>query len=216
MLTLAMLIASLESDPVFVVSVIATVVVSITLHELAHGWAALWQGDRTPIEQGHMTANPLVHMGGFSLLLLVTVGIAYGAMPIEPHRFRSRYGEAMVSAAGPAMNLLLAIIALSGLGLWMAEPGVGSTVEQNVENAVWYFAVTNIALLILNLIPVPPLDGAHILANLSRRYRSMIEQLPPGTTVLVVLGLLVGLSFTDYGLFALAAKAGSWFLALWA
>lgn len=54
------------------------VIFSITLHELAHGWAAIWQGDRTPIETGHMTWNPLVHMGWASLLMFAIVGIAWG------------------------------------------------------------------------------------------------------------------------------------------
>ena len=51
--------------------ILITVIVSIVLHELAHGWVAIWQGDRTPIEKGHMTANPIVHMGWFSIILLL-------------------------------------------------------------------------------------------------------------------------------------------------
>jgi Zn-dependent protease len=209
-----MLIFQLKTDPVFVVSVIASVVISICLHELAHGWAAIWQGDRTPIEKGHMTVNPLVHMGGFSLLLLVMVGIAYGAMPINPRRFRSRFGEALVSAAGPAMNGLLAVLGLTLLGLWMRAAPAETAMVVNARNALWYFGLVNLALMLFNLLPVPPLDGAHILSNLSPAYRAWIDQLSPGTTVLVLVAIFAGLSFADLGIFDMLANAGNWYLAL--
>ncbi|MBT5381502.1 MAG: site-2 protease family protein, partial [Phycisphaerae bacterium] len=85
------------------------VLLSITLHELAHGWAAIWEGDKTPIETGHMSANPVVHMGRFSLIVFALIGFAWGLMPVRPWRFRhGRLGEAIVAIAGPAMNLALA------------------------------------------------------------------------------------------------------------
>ena len=83
------------------------VIFSICLHELAHGWAAIWQGDRTPRETGHMTMNPMVHMGGASLIVFALVGIAWGLMPTDPSRYRwGRRGRIAVAAAGPLMNLL--------------------------------------------------------------------------------------------------------------
>src|SRR5262249_8984123 len=101
-----------NQSPVLLVSWIVWVIGSIVLHELAHGWAALWCGDRTPIETGHMTWNPLVHMGQMSLLMFALVGIAWGQMPVDPSRFRGRYDDAKVALAGPLMNLALAITAL--------------------------------------------------------------------------------------------------------
>ncbi len=94
-----MFILTLRDDPLFFFATALTVVVSICLHELAHGWAAIRQGDDTPIQLGHMTFNPMVHMGSVSLLLFVFTGIAFGAMPVNPLRFRSRYGQAIVSGA---------------------------------------------------------------------------------------------------------------------
>ena len=70
-----------------------------------------------------MTADPMVHMGGFSILMLVLVGMAFGLMPVNPRNFRSRYGDALVSAAGPAMNFLLAFIALTALVVWVKASG---------------------------------------------------------------------------------------------
>ena len=94
--------------PAFVIAWAFWIIFSICLHELSHGWAAIALGDRTPIESGHMTFNPLVHMGGMSLVAFALIGIAWGAMPINPARLRGRYAEALVALAGPAMNLVLA------------------------------------------------------------------------------------------------------------
>ena len=111
-------IQTLWTDPTYFFGVLITVVVSIVLHELAHGYAAIKLGDDTPLVTGHMTFDPLVHMGGMSLILLAIAGIAFGAMPVDRTRLRGRYGEAIMAAAGPAMNVLLAVLALTTLGLW--------------------------------------------------------------------------------------------------
>lgn len=155
-------------------SVVVTVIVSIILHELAHGWAAIWQGDDTPRRQGHMTPSPLVHMGGFSLVLLVMVGISYGQMPVNPSRFRSRYGDALVSGAGPAMNLVLAILGLTIFGLWQRfATGAADQTILNTQKFLWIFGTTNIVLCLFNLFPVPPLDGSSILANFHQGYAKL-------------------------------------------
>src|SRR4051794_36782865 len=84
----AMFISYLQSDPQFYFSVIIVVIVSVCLHELAHGFTAMALGDRTPEETGHITLNPHVHMGTTSLLMLAFTGLAWGAMPVDPTRMR--------------------------------------------------------------------------------------------------------------------------------
>ncbi len=150
---------------------VTSIVVSIVLHELAHGWAAIHYGDDTPIRQERMTGNPLIHMGPYSLAALFLMGIAWGQMPVDPTRLRGRYAEAKVAAAGPAMNLMLAIIVLTALGLWirLGDPG-GSQVRENLVHFLSLFGATNLLLCMFNLIPVPPLDGSHIMANFHRGY----------------------------------------------
>ncbi len=149
------------------------VLLSICLHELAHGWAALEQGDDTPRALGHMNLNPLVHMGQMSLLMFAIIGIAWGAMPVNPSRFRDgRFGDAKVSAAGPAMNLALAVVTLTGLGVLRAMTGGnvnGATPSLFVQNLGIFLLVggwLNLTLLMLNLLPIPPLDGSTILRSL--------------------------------------------------
>jgi len=164
------------SNPRYYVMVVFTVVVSIVLHELAHGWMAIRRGDHTPIHMGRMTGNPLVHMGPFSILVMLFFGIAWGQMPVDPTRLRGRYAEAMVAAAGPATNFLLGAAALTGLGLWYRFGQVGDTVQwqKNLVFFLYVFGSTNLMLLVFNLFPVPPLDGAHILANFHRGYANFI------------------------------------------
>jgi Zn-dependent protease len=156
-------------------SIVLSVVISITLHELAHGWAAIRLGDHTPERSGHMTGNPLVHMGPFSIAALLIAGIAWGQMPIDPTRLKGKYAEAQVAFAGPATNFMLSFVALTGLGLWLRFGGYsGTQVQQNAVNFFSAFGGINAVLGIFNLFPVPPLDGSHILANFNRKYALFI------------------------------------------
>jgi len=152
------------------------VIFSITLHELGHGWAAIRKGDTTPIMLKRMTFNPLVHMGPTSLILFAVIGIAWGAMPVNPSRFRGKHADAFVAAAGPAVNLALFLICSVGAALvGRYTQAEGSPVA---DNAYMFFSLgsfLNAALLALNLLPIPPLDGSRIVASYSRPYRDMIE-----------------------------------------
>jgi Zn-dependent protease len=217
MLTPGLLILEIQRNPLYVVSIIFTVIVGITLHELAHGFAAIGQGDRTPIELGRMTPNPIVHMPPFAFVLLAVAGIAFGSMPINSARFRSRFGEAIVAAAGPAMNLGIALLALTVLGIWVnnADPAALSLRARNAQDVLWWFGLTNIVLTGFNLIPLPPLDGSRILANFSSGYRHFItHRLSPEAAVFAFLAVFVGLSYTDYAPFNIAADIGNRYLEL--
>lgn len=162
-----------QTGPVLLVSWAVWVIGSITLHELAHGWAALRRGDGTPVETGHMTWNPLVHMGPWSLVMFAVIGIAWGQMPVNPGRMRGRRAEAFVAAAGPAMNLLLAVACVVGAALWIRyAAGVANPLRENMALFLITGAWLNLVLMAFNLIPVPPLDGGTVLSNFSPRVRS--------------------------------------------
>jgi len=169
-------IQTLADDPVFFVSWFVTVVLSISLHELAHGAAAIWRGDDTPRRMGHMTVNPVVHMGMWSMIALLVAGIAWGQMPIDSTRLRGRWSGAMVAAAGPATNFLLAVLGLTVLALWQRWGDIPETVFlQNVQQFAWVFGCANLVLGLFNLVPVPPLDGSHVAADISRSYASFVS-----------------------------------------
>lgn len=151
-------------------------VVSTVLHELGHGLTALKLGDPTPRIQGRITGNPLIHMGPVSLAALLITGMCWGLMPIDKTRLRGRYGEAQVALAGPMVNLLLALLALVGGSLWIrfaGFPDTASTAYRGYQ-LLWMMTYINLMLFVFNLLPIPPLDGSHILANLNPSYRSLL------------------------------------------
>ncbi len=171
------------NGPVLVVSWLVWVVVSITLHELAHGWVAIKLGDDTPIRSGHMTWNPMVHMGAYSFAALLIIGIAWGMMPVDTSRLRGKYADTLVSIAGPMMNLGLGMIALVGLILWEPLAGgyifSGFTIDDPLKTNLNIFLVSgaflNFVLMLFNLLPTPPLDGGRILMNLWSPYRRLMQ-----------------------------------------
>jgi Zn-dependent protease len=183
-----MLIEWLQKDPPVFFAVVITVVLSITIHELAHGVVAVWRGDRTPIEAGHMTLNPVVHMGLFSIIALLLTGIAWGAMPVDPARLRGRYAPALVAVAGPVSNALLALLSLTALGLWWRFDGPLSrgTPAGNLQFLLSVFGYVNIMLALFNLLPIPPLDGSRILSNLSSAFERIAEHLTASGASLIV------------------------------
>jgi Zn-dependent protease len=176
-----MFIQQLFEKPLYFFSMVLAIVVSICLHELGHGIAAISLGDRTPIERGHMTFNPIVHMGVPSIILLFVAGIAWGAMPVDPRRMRGKFAPAIVASAGPLVNILLAAISLLSLGLWQRSLATSdqpvSDLAVNIQYLLGILGYANVLLALFNLLPIPPLDGSKILANLSRGYANLVGSL---------------------------------------
>lgn len=201
-----MFIDQLLQNPVYYVTVVVCVTVSIVLHELGHGFAAIAQGDDTPLRSGHMTWNPLVHMGALGLGLLCLVGIAFGVMPVDPRRFRHRYGDAIVAAAGPLVNAGLALVSLTTLAFCLAQ-GIDPTIAG--VNPLWILGLLNVVLALFNLIPVPPLDGSVVLGSFVPAYRRFTRD--PGHTA--VGWIAFGLVFFFAGeLFAVGATLARGYL----
>lgn len=149
------------------------VMFSICVHEFAHAWAAVRMGDSTSADLGHLTLDPVRQMGGRSILMLLIFGLAWGAVPIMPRRL-SRKGRLVAALSGPAANLLLmaafALGAATFLRLW---PNV------RVEGAPWlmaYAARANATLALLNLIPLPGLDGWSALQSLAPGVETIAER----------------------------------------
>lgn len=157
-----MFLENLLTDPLFFCRAVVIVVLSISLHELAHGYAAVWQGDDTPQVRGHMTLNPVVHMGLPAILLLCVTGFSWGQMPVDPSKFRSkRWGDLLVSAAGPMANLVLAIAAIFAIK-FVTLFDTSGIISLQFFGMV---AQLNLMLFIFNLLPVPPLDGFHVFTS---------------------------------------------------
>lgn len=195
-----------NASPAFLVSWVVWAIGAVVLHELGHGWAAIRFGDRTPIETGHMTWNPAVHMGTMGMIVFAVIGLPFGAMPVDPSRMRGRHAESLMSLAGPMMNLALAAGALVAGMIWM---GVGGghwipSVHANeplYSNLVLFFRVglwLNMLLMVFNLVPVPPLDGSRIVAHYSPPYRRFFFETENGRWVGLGLFLLLFFFGADY------------------
>jgi Zn-dependent protease len=144
--------------------VLPAIFLAITVHEYAHGWVADRLGDPTARIHGRLTLNPLRHLDpmGFVCLLLSEGRFGWAKpVPINPGYFRSpRQGMMASSAAGPAANLITA--AVCGMFLRVFGPDDGHLVSLLLFLGVQ----TNVGLAVFNLLPVPPLDGSHILKGL--------------------------------------------------
>ncbi|OGV37917.1 MAG: hypothetical protein A2020_09950 [Lentisphaerae bacterium GWF2_45_14] len=155
------------------------IVFSICCHEFAHAWMALQQGDSTAAEQGHLTLNPLKQMGVFSLIMMAIMGIAWGAVPVNPSRMKHKYSAALVSFAGPLMNLILFLIFLMGFSLASYYLDVRELKENrqllvNICNIFFIGSTGNILLFLLNLLPLPVLDGWNVFVYIFPRMQKIV------------------------------------------
>jgi Zn-dependent protease len=150
------------------------------VHEFAHALTALRLGDGTARLFGRVTLDPFAHfdpVGGTLLVVSVLLGVFTGnpigfgwakPTPVNPSRLRGRYGDSLVAVAGPLSNLALAVVFAIGFrlmyanGFWPDNRSVGNLVAL----VFWIGMELNVVLMLFNLLPVPPLDGSHVLFDL--------------------------------------------------
>jgi Zn-dependent protease len=151
------------------IEMIIILLVSIDVHELAHAVVADGLGDPTPRRMGEMSLNPLVHMDQVGIMLLILTSISpyaftYGRTHVTPGnlKFGAQRGNAIVAIAGPISNLLLAV--LIGIVLRFYVNG-GLSLSDAVVSFLLLALQLNLLLFVLNLLPVPPLDGFSVLGG---------------------------------------------------
>ena len=145
--------------PARLIAVAAIIFIALPVHEFAHAWAAVSLGDDLPKRQGRYTLNPLVHIDVMGAVLIALTGFGWakpvqwnpGAINMDP-----KLGSIIVSLAGPLSNLLMA--ALAGLVFQTLGPSGGF-----IDQFLLFFLQINVLLFVFNLIPIPPLDGSHVL-----------------------------------------------------
>lgn len=140
------------------------ILISLSFHEFAHAWAANRLGDPTARLSGRMTMDPLAHIDPFGFILLILAGWGWAKpVPVNPYNFRRpKQGMLYTSLAGPASNVMLALVSTIVLKLALLL-NVNSTF---VVALLQRMILLNLGLAAFNLIPVPPLDGSKILAGL--------------------------------------------------
>jgi Zn-dependent protease len=198
-------------------------VLAITLHEAAHGYAALAMGDDTARRAGRLSLNPLRHVDRVGTLLLpgllllaqlVTihrVAFMFGwakPVPVAAWKFRDpRRGMMIVAAAGPAMNFFLAWVAALLMPRIRLLPGLdflGSMLVQHpvLGTFLFYFLLTNLVLGLFNLLPIPPLDGGRIVVGLlpERLARGWARLERAGIVIVILLVFLLPQLLREFGI----------------
>lgn len=182
-------------------AMIPAILISLTLHELSHGYVAYRLGDVTAKSQGRLSLNPLRHLDPIGTLCLLFVGFGWAKpVPVNPYALRKKpqTGMAWVAAAGPASNLCMALI--GGILLliymkifgysWLYAPGYTAGLYFGLFFV--YFIQINIVLMIFNLIPIPPLDGSRVVSAFlpaEARYRyNRIERY--GTMIMLAMCII--------------------------
>ncbi len=180
------------------------VLLAITLHEVAHGWIAKLRGDSTAWMLGRLSLNPIRHIDPIGTILVPAVTFILGGMlfgwakpvPVNSRNFRQpRSDMALVAVAGPAANLAMALV-------WALVIRFSMMLGDLSSSIVWFILLAGIAgmlinsvLMVLNLLPLPPLDGGRILAGLvPPRWSIMLDRIEPyGIWILVALLFMGGL-----------------------
>lgn len=151
----------------------------LSFHEMAHAITAAWGGDQTSAYQGRVTMNPIAHIDPIGTVLIPLLGAIFSGIPligwakpvpVVETNFRrgSNYGM-VVAMAGPFSNILLALAGVALMQIWVLTQTL-ATIPDGTANTIdmmlWYFIVINLVLAFFNMIPIPPLDGSHLVWHL--------------------------------------------------
>jgi Zn-dependent protease len=181
---------------------LVALVLSLSVHEFAHAWAANELGDPTARRLGRLTLNPIAHLDPLGALMLVfmafqRIGIGWGKpVPVNAYNLKGnpRVSMGLVSAAGPASNLVLATLA--AIPLRIAEPALPDLLFVFLQ----IFVLTNLGLMVFNLMPIPPLDGFSIVLGILSTFRTRwanqwydtLSKLVPYGPMILILVLVLG------------------------
>lgn len=158
----------LNLSPSELIQAIIIIVISLTVHEFGHSLMAIRLGDDTPRRQGRLTLNPLAHIDFIGFVMLLVAGFGWAKpVNIDPRALKKpQRDEILISLAGPLANVLLAVAA--ALIVWAfvaARASISRTLLVGIFNVLTQAAAINVGLALFNMLPIPPLDGSHLVTT---------------------------------------------------
>ncbi len=185
------------------------VLFAITLHEVGHGWAAMMLGDSTAKDMGRLSINPLKHIDPVGtvvvpLIMFFASGFIFGwakPVPVNWNQLNNKKRDiALVALAGPGANLLMVAFWLLIAKLFITAADQGNSVAHILTLMAWAGIVINSLLMILNLFPLPPLDGSRVVFSLlPESIASRYAKIEPYGLIILVLLLVSGVLFEIIG-----------------
>ena len=142
------------------------IIIGLSFHEFAHAYAAHKMGDDTALALGRMTLNPLAHIDVVGFICMIFLGFGWAKpVPVNSNNYKGNRKKAdiIVSLAGITMNLIIAVIAMF---LFFFLMYICKVTNNIILNILFYVVYINLCLMVFNLIPIPPLDGSHVLEDL--------------------------------------------------
>lgn len=198
-------------DVTQLVTGLIVLLISLTVHEAAHAWSADRLGDSTARMLGRLSLNPAVHIDPIGTLLFPLIALLTNLpligwakpVPVNPSRLRPNWRQKfmVIAAAGPASNIVLAVVAAIALRLLAPIEGSGDAVASSVAARLEYLLETavfvNVLLAVFNMVPIPPLDGGNVLAGLlTGPMADMFDRLRPFGFLILYGLMLSGLLLT--------------------
>ena len=191
-----------------VIIIIVVLLFSVIFHEVAHGWVAFKLGDPTAKNLGRLTLDPIPHIDPIMtiivpIFLYMTMGFAFGGakpVPVNPYNFKNpKRDMALVAAAGPASNLILAIVAIILYKIFLSfgilEPMTNSRFYAEdislLENLFQFTVIINVVLMVFNLFPIPPLDGSKILMGFLSHENAMKFESFSRYGFIIIIGIIL-------------------------
>lgn len=204
-----MLFSLLFESPQMFLIVFLGIIYALTIHEFSHAAAATYFGDQTAKLSGRLTLNPLSHLDFFGTIMLLFAGFGWGKpVPVNPYNLKwRRWGDSIVALAGPISNFISVFLFILILKLILPY----FSPDNLLFIFLSYLILINLILGVFNLIPIPPLDGSHVLfAALPSRFDDFKRRLaingPWILLILIILDNLVGINIFGH--------IFSWFIGL--
>jgi Zn-dependent protease len=199
-----MILQQLFSEPALFIAWLVAIIIALSVHEFSHALAGYKLGDETAKNYGRLTLNPMAHLSGVGLFMLLIAGFGWGKpVPFNPLNLKNRrFGPALIALAGPISNLAMAIFGSLILKILLVL-NVFLAPEKNLLIIfLAVFILINLMLLVFNLLPIPPLDGSKILYSFlhAPKYQKFIYNYEKNGP-LILIGLLILDNVSNLNLF---------------